>query len=130
MKTKRADVVASTLSLFRGRCADGGSEPRTAIWVVRSAAMPTAIIISSRRSPSPLSPTTGARPGGEICQLIAAPCWLGATAGAVDCLRIGYKLNSLAAAGKVYPHEIDIQETHTKHRKLDSQATLSHPTRD
>src|SRR5262249_29536397 len=32
-------------------------------------------------------------------------------------------------AGKVYPHEIDIQETHTKHRKLDSQAALPHPTR-
>jgi hypothetical protein len=23
-------------------------------------------------------------------------------------------------AGKIYPHEIDIQETHPKHRKLDS----------
>src|SRR5215472_11402445 len=34
------------------------------------------------------------------------------------------------AAGKVYPHEIDIQETHPKHRKLDSQAALPHPTRD
>src|SRR6516164_9477185 len=32
--------------------------------------------------------------------------------------------------GKVYPHEIDIQETHTKHRKLDSQTALPHPTRD
>src|SRR5215468_11334572 len=41
-----------------------------------------------------------------------------------------YKLNSLATAGKVYPHEIDIQETHPKHRKLDSQAALPHPTRD
>src|SRR5262245_36767322 len=28
-----------------------------------------------------------------------------------------------------YPHEIDIQKTHTKHRKLDSQATLSHQAR-
>src|SRR5262249_50794548 len=33
------------------------------------------------------------------------------------------------SAGKVYPHEIDIQKTHTKHRKLDSQATLSHRAR-
>ena len=33
-------------------------------------------------------------------------------------------------AGKVYPHETDIQETHPKHRKLDSQAALPHPTRD
>ena len=40
-----------------------------------------------------------------------------------------YKLNSRATAGKVYPHEIGIQETHTKHRKLDSQTTLSHRAR-
>src|SRR6516225_11715917 len=39
-------------------------------------------------------------------------------------------LYSRRRAGKVYPHEIDIQETHTKHRKLDSQATLSHRARD
>src|SRR5262245_1251830 len=32
-------------------------------------------------------------------------------------------------AGKIYPHEIDIQKTHTKHRKLDSQAALSHRAR-
>src|SRR6516162_9538635 len=32
--------------------------------------------------------------------------------------------------GTFYPDEIDIQETHTKHRKLDSQAALPHPTRD
>src|SRR5262249_26214946 len=31
--------------------------------------------------------------------------------------------------GKVYPHEIGIQETCTNHRKLDSQATLSHRAR-
>src|SRR5262249_11556417 len=43
--------------------------------------------------------------------------------------RKAYKLNSRATAGKVYPHETDIQETHTKHRKLDSQATLSHRAR-
>src|SRR6516162_7098858 len=40
-----------------------------------------------------------------------------------------YKLNSRQPAGRVYPHEIDIQETHPKHRKLDSQAALPHPTR-
>src|SRR5262245_58410982 len=28
-----------------------------------------------------------------------------------------------------YPDEIEIQETHTKHRKLDSQAPLSHRAR-
>src|SRR5262245_33902238 len=46
-----------------------------------------------------------------------------------DCSINAYKLNSLATAGKVYPHEIDIQETHTKHRKLDSKAPLSHRAR-
>src|SRR5262245_65648580 len=29
-----------------------------------------------------------------------------------------------------FTHGIDIQETHAKHRKLDSQAPLPHPTRD
>ena len=36
------------------------------------------------------------------------------------CARKERKLNSMWLAGKVYPHEIDIQETHAKHRKLDS----------
>jgi len=29
-----------------------------------------------------------------------------------------YKLYSRRRAGRVYPHEIDIQETHTKHRRV------------
>src|SRR5262249_7519395 len=41
-----------------------------------------------------------------------------------------YNLYSRRRAGTVFPHEIDIQETHPKHRKLDSQATLPHPPRD
>src|SRR5215467_5470008 len=48
----------------------------------------------------------------------------------VDCSIKAYKVYSRRRAGRVYPHEIDIQETHTKHRKLDSQAALPHPTRD
>src|SRR6516162_4339869 len=32
--------------------------------------------------------------------------------------------------GTFYPDEIDIQETHPKHRKLDSQVALPHPMRD
>src|SRR6516165_7802098 len=40
-----------------------------------------------------------------------------------------FKLNSRQPAGKVYPREINIKETHTKHHKLDSQATLSHRAR-
>src|SRR6516162_10825740 len=47
-----------------------------------------------------------------------------------DCSIKAYKLNSLQPAGKVYPHEIGIQETHPKHRKLDSQAALPHRARD
>src|SRR6516162_2124177 len=46
-----------------------------------------------------------------------------------DCSIKAYKPYSRRRAGKVYPHEIDIQETHLKHRKLDSQATLSHRAR-
>src|SRR5262245_52998995 len=49
---------------------------------------------------------------------------------ALYCAKKAYKLYSRRRAGKVYPHEIDIQETHPKHRKLDSQAALPHPTRD
>ena len=43
--------------------------------------------------------------------------------------RFVYKLNSRCLAGKVYPHEIGFQETRTNHRKLDSQAALSHRAR-
>src|SRR5262245_27235020 len=46
------------------------------------------------------------------------------------CAKKVYKLNSLQPEGKVYPHEIDVQQTHPKHRKLDSQAAIPHPTRD
>src|SRR5262245_30008353 len=47
-----------------------------------------------------------------------------------NCSRKAYNLHSRKGAGKVYPHEIEIQETHPKHRKLDSQAALPLPTRD
>src|SRR6516225_12397843 len=47
-----------------------------------------------------------------------------------DCSINAYNTYSMRRAGKVYPHESDIQETHTKHHKLDSQAALPHPTRD
>src|SRR5262249_51145729 len=50
-------------------------------------------------------------------------------AAALNCAKKGHKLNSRCLASKVYPHEIDIQETRTNHRKLDSQATLSHRAR-
>src|SRR6516225_6372964 len=46
-----------------------------------------------------------------------------------DCSIKACNIYSMRHAGKVYPHEIDIQETHLKHRKLDSQATLSHRAR-
>src|SRR5262245_61719216 len=47
-----------------------------------------------------------------------------------DCSINAYILYSRRLEGKVYPHEIDIQETDPNHRKLDSQAALPHPTRD
>src|SRR5215831_16149098 len=56
-----------------------------------------------------------------------APC---SRSSLYDYSKNGYNLHSMRRAGKVYPHEIGIQETHTKHRKLDSQATLSHRARD
>src|SRR6516164_1160978 len=47
-----------------------------------------------------------------------------------DCSINVYKLVTRPRGGTFYPDEIDIQETYTKHRKLDSQAALPHPTRD
>ena len=47
-----------------------------------------------------------------------------------DCAKNAHHLYSKRRAGKVYPHEIGIQKTRTKHRKLDSQATLSHRARN
>src|SRR5262245_63463606 len=47
-----------------------------------------------------------------------------------DCSINVYKLVTRPRGGTFYPDEIDIQETHTKHRKLDSQAALPHLTRD
>ena len=41
-----------------------------------------------------------------------------------DCAKKVYNIYSRRRAGKVFPHEIDIQETHPKHRKLDSQAAM------
>src|SRR6516162_9116678 len=55
---------------------------------------------------------------------------VGLSASRFDCAINAYNTYSMRRAGKVYPHEIGIQETHPKHRKLDSQAALSHPTRD
>jgi hypothetical protein len=58
-----------------------------------------------------------ARPGGLIVH-----CDHGAwgRCSLYDCTKKVYKLNSRWLAGKIYPHEIGIQETRTKHRKLDS----------
>src|SRR6516165_4353661 len=47
----------------------------------------------------------------------------------IDCAINVFIPYSRRRTGKVYPHEIDIQETHPKHRKLDSQTTLSHRAR-
>src|SRR5262245_49069687 len=47
-----------------------------------------------------------------------------------DCARNVYNLVTRCREGTFYPDEIEIQEAHSKHRKLDSQAALPHPTRD
>src|SRR5215471_12873180 len=46
-----------------------------------------------------------------------------------DCSINVYNPYSRRRAGKVFPDESDIQEADPKHRKLDSQATLSHRAR-
>src|SRR6516225_5072038 len=55
---------------------------------------------------------------------------VGLSASRFDCAINAYNIYSRRREGEVYPHEIDIQETHPNHRKLDSQAALPHPTRD
>src|SRR6516225_1143748 len=47
-----------------------------------------------------------------------------------DCAKKTYKLVTRCREGTFYPDEIEIQEAHSKRRKLDSQAALPHPTRD
>src|SRR5215467_7250653 len=47
-----------------------------------------------------------------------------------DCSIKAYKLVTRCREGTFYPDEIEIQEAHSKHRKLGSQAALPHPTRD
>ena len=61
---------------------------------------------------------------------LPAPSGVGLSASRFDCSISAYNTYSMRRAGRVYPHEIDIQETHPKHRKLDSQAAIPHPTRD
>ena len=62
------------------------------------------------------------RPGWQCCPHSSLRSWC-----AFDCSIKEYKLYSRRRAGKVFPHEIDIQETHPKHRKLDSQGGATSP---
>src|SRR5262245_10690288 len=45
------------------------------------------------------------------------------------CAKNAYNLVTRRREATFYPDEIEIQEAHSKHRKLDSQATLSHRAR-
>src|SRR6516164_11246245 len=63
--------------------------------------------------------------GNAACGITYLP-----TGGYDCCAKNAYNIYSRRREGEVYPHEIDIQETHPKHRKLDSQAAIPHPTRD
>src|SRR5262249_9289856 len=49
---------------------------------------------------------------------------------AFNCARNVLCLVTRPQGGEFYHDEIKVQETHTKHRKLDSQAVLPHSTRD
>src|SRR5262245_21974143 len=71
------------------------------------------------------------RPNSRLRAQPCPPCWSvrALRHQEVNCARNVYKLNSRCLAGKVYPHEIGFQETRTNHRKLDSQAALSHRAR-
>src|SRR6516162_562877 len=73
----------------------------------------------------PLMPRTA--PAPLFCIAIAMHSMRRSSLSTMQERRITY---TVGGAGRVYPYEIDIQETHTNHRKLDSQATLPHATRD
>src|SRR5262249_13108816 len=55
---------------------------------------------------------------------------VGLSASRFDCARKAYNLVTRRREGTFYPDEIEIQEAHSKHRRLDSQAALPPPTRD
>src|SRR5262245_25860489 len=74
------------------------------------------------------------RPGGSSPQPDTPPLEVNqygrmGSDGRFDYSRKVFNIYSRRRAGRVYPHEIDIQETHPKHRKLDSQAAIPHRAR-
>src|SRR5262245_52646275 len=46
-----------------------------------------------------------------------------------DCLKKVYKITSKPQGWELYCDEIEVQKTHSNHRKLDSQTALSHRAR-
>src|SRR5262245_40939277 len=65
------------------------------------------------------------RPGWQCCPHSSLRSWW-----RLDCSIKVYKLATRCRKGTFYPDEIEIQEAHSKHRKLDSQTTLSHRARN
>src|SRR5262249_61859602 len=70
------------------------------------------------------------RPGPPCRAPAPAASILHCSSSLYDYAKKVYKLVTQPRGGGFYRDEIEIQETHTKHRKLDSQAALPHPTRD
>src|SRR5262245_32992500 len=77
----------------------------------------------------PLAPAATPR-HSHRADAVASAAMPRAVVGRIDCSRNAYNLVTRRREGTFYPDEIEIQEAHSKHRKLDSQAALSHPTRD
>src|SRR6516162_8768547 len=75
-------------------------------------------------------PPHAAHPPRRLHPALRSQCAPCSRSSLYDCAKKAYKLYSRRCEGEVYPHEIGTQKTHTKHRKLDSQAALPHPTRD
>ena len=62
-----------------------------------------------------------------VTSMVAWAAMLGSQS--IDCSRKAFKVVTRPRGGTFYPDEIEIQGAHYNHRKLDSQATLSHRTR-
>src|SRR6516165_1661387 len=74
-------------------------------------------------------PPHAAHPSRRLHPALPSRCAPCSRSSPYDCAINVYNIYSRRREGEVYPHEIDIQETHTKHRKLDSQAALPHVER-
>src|SRR5262245_12164681 len=90
----------------------------------RSAARQNEVGLAARAAASCRAPS---RAPPSCIAIAMRPC---SRSSLCDYAKNVYNLVTRRREGMFYPDEIEIQEPHSKHRKLDSQAALPHPTRN